>query len=261
MRTCAFLLVLLIGSLSAPAQVKNLRYTSSEEIVWAGVDRASDLLIVLQSGAVEKINLSGQRTGRYSFDQIPTLIDPLDGAQAFYYFRSTGAYGTLTSDLSFTHASVLEPSLAVTPWLICPMLHELWILDVGDFTLKKTAAGATTQGWETPLPALVSRNPVDLVYMKEYQNYLFLLDKSAGVHVFNSLGKYVKTIKEKGAKYFGFLGGEVYFIRENQIIYTDLFTGETRNQEISLCRNAFLVDENVYLVYDRYVDIAPFKTQ
>ncbi len=256
-----FTSMLMLCLSSAQAQTGTIRYTAEAEIIWAGVDRASDLIIQLKSGVVEKINLAGKRVGRYKFDQVPTLIDPLDGAQAFFYQRNSGKYGTLSSDLAFATLVDLEPSLAVTPWLICPMLHELWILDVGDFTLKKTAGGAITQGWETPLPPVVSRNPDDLIYMKEYQNYIFLLDRSAGVHVFNSLGRYVNTIREKGATYFGFLGGEAYFTRGREIIYADLFTGETRNQEISPCRSSFPVDEYVFLVYDHYVDIAPFKTQ
>jgi hypothetical protein len=260
MRTFVFLLVLLICSLPAPAQVKNIRYTAPEEIVWAGVDRASDLLLVLQSGAVEKINLSGKRVGRYKFDQIPTLIDPLDGAQAFYYFRSTGAYGTLSSDLSFTHASVLEPSLAVTPWLVCPMLHELWILDVGDFTLKKTASGASTQGWETVLPKVVSRNPEDLIYMKEYQNYIFLLDRSAGVHVFNSLGRYVKTLAGRNASYFAFIGEEIYSIQESRMNLTDLYSGETRILDLPTKADfTFVVHEFLYSIKNKEIIIAPFK--
>ena len=260
MRTCAYLLLLWICSLTTSAQVKNIRYTAQEEIVWAGVDRASDLLIVLQSGAVEKINLSGKRVGRYSFDNIPTLIDPLDGAQAFYYFRSSGVYGTLSSDMSFTHASALEPSLAVTPWLVCPMLHELWILDVGDFTLKKTAGGATTQGLETSLPPVVSRHPEDLIYMKEYQNYVFLLDQSAGVHVFNSLGRYIKTLAGKNAAYFAFIGEEIYSIRESRMNLTDLYSGETRTLDLPFRANfSFVVDEFLYAVTNKEITITPFK--
>ncbi|HQQ97922.1 MAG TPA: hypothetical protein PLX35_11695 [Cyclobacteriaceae bacterium] len=256
-----FTSMLMLCLSSAQAQTGTIRYTAEDEIIWAGVDRASDLIIQLKSGVVEKINLAGKRVGRYKFDQVPTLIDPLDGAQAFFFQRNSGKYGTLSSDLAFATLIDLEPSLAVTPWLICPMLHELWILDVGDFTLKKTASNAATQGWETLLPPVVSRNPDDLIYMKEYQNYVFLLDRSAGVHVFNSLGRYVKTISEKGATYFGFLGGETYFANGNKIIYVDLFTGDIRNQEISLCRSSFPVDENIFLVYDRYIEITPFKTQ
>lgn len=256
--TCAALV--LICSLTAFAQVKNIRYASSEEIVWAGVDRASDLLLVLQSGAVEKINLTGKRVGRYSFDQIPTLIDPLDGAQAFYYFRSNGTYGTLSSDLSFTNASVLEPSLAVTPWLVCPMLHELWILDVGDFTLKKTSAGAKTQGWESQLPPSVSRKSEDLLYMKEYQNYVFLLDRSSGIHLFNSLGKAVKMIGEKDIAYFGFIGEELYYQKGNRLVLTDLYSGEVRELTIPLPGDyVFVVDEFIYIVNKKTVDILPFK--
>jgi hypothetical protein len=245
---------------SAQAQTGTIRYTAEAEIIWAGVDRASDLIIQLKSGVVEKINLAGKRVGRYKFDQVPTLIDPLDGAQAFFYQRNFGKYGTLSSDLAFATLVDLEPFLAVTSWLAAPMLHELWIVDAGDFTLKKISSRCSAIAWEVAMSAIVSHNAEDLIYMKEYQNYVFLLDRSAGIHVFNSLGKFLKTIGEKGISYFGFIGEEIYYTKGGQLILTDLYSGEVRTMALLGSSQFYLlVDELLYAVAGKEIQIIHFK--
>ena len=43
------------------AQEKQITVETNSEILWAGVDRASDLLILLKSGEVQKLNKEGKK--------------------------------------------------------------------------------------------------------------------------------------------------------------------------------------------------------
>ena len=51
------------------------------------------------------------------------------------------------------------------------MLHELWIVDAGDFTPRKPPGVAIA--WEVYHAGnSIAYNVEDLIYMKEYQNYM-----------------------------------------------------------------------------------------
>ena len=242
------------------AQDKTIIYEASDEIVWAGVDRASDLMIILKSGEVQKINKEGKKIGSYLFKTPPTLLDPLDGAQSFYFSRPENTYGNISSDLTIATQTPLDPAFAISPWLVCPALHELWILDGTDFSLKKTKLKATAIGFETPLNHAPSKRIDDYISLREYQNYIFLLDKDAGILMFNGLGKYIKTIGERDIKYFSFIGEEIYFLSGNGIVLVDLYTDERRVLPLPVaCQFALLIDDRIYTVSGKRVTIMEFK--
>lgn len=249
-----------LGVVTLQAQSKTTTIETTAEIVWAGVDRSGDLFLVLKTGEVQKYDKDGKRFGSHVFKVPPRLFDPLDGAQSFYYLVKDNIYGNLSSDLSTITKNLLDPSFAIHPWLVCPALHELWILDSADLSLKKTKLLATSIVFETSIKQLSLKKPADYVYMREYQNYLFLLDKNTGIHMFNGLGKHIKTIVENDLGYFSFLGEEIYFIKGNQVILTDLYTDERRMFPVPIpCHFVLLTDDRLFAVDVKKVSIFDFK--
>ena len=61
--------------------------------------------------------------------------------------------------------------------------------------------------------------------MREYQNYVFLLDPSRGIFIFNSLGRHIKTLDVPGVQSFNFLGEDLYYLRNDSLEFFNLFTG------------------------------------
>lgn len=219
------------------------------EAVWAGVDRPGDLTVLLKSGEVIKLDKNGIRQGRFQFKNTPTLYDPMDGAQSFFFDRTTNTYGFLDASMTEENPHQVDPSFAITPWLVCPVLHELWILDAADFNIKKTKLHAAAISLENQLKHLPQKQIEDYTFLREYQNYTFLLDKNAGIHIFNSLGRFVKTEGIKGLDYFNFLGEEIYYKSGDTLNFTDLYTGETRKVSLPRsCQFALVTDERQYLV-------------
>lgn len=250
----------LFGVYNLQAQSKTTTIETTVEITWAGVDRAGDLFLVLKTGEVQKYDKDGKIIGSHTFTVRPRVFDPLDGAQSFYYLAKNNTYGNLSSDLSTTTENLLDPSFAIHPWLVCPALHELWILDSADLSIKKTKLRATSIAFETTIKQLSPKKPANYLFMREYQNYLFLLDKNSGIHMFNGLGKHIKTIVEQDLGYFSFLGEEIYFIKGNQVVLMDLYTDERRMFPIPLpCRFVLLTDDRLFAVDARKVSIFDFK--
>ncbi len=232
------------------------------EVVWAGVDRPGDLFVVLVNGDVIKFNKDGARLGSYSFGQPPALFEPMDGVQSFFFQSGEKRYGNLASDLSTAVTHDLDPSFAIAPSLVCPSLHELWILDAADLSLKKTKMKSLTISLESALQHLPDKKPEDYTYMREYQNYLFLLDVQSGVHMFNSLGKFIRTLGVKHMKAFNFLGEEIYFLEGDHLTFIDLYTQEMRSVKVpSGCLFALVTDDRLYAIGQDTVTFMPFKVE
>lgn len=255
-----FLAISFASVLSLQAQNKIVQFETEAKVIWAGIDRPGDLFLVLTTGEVQKFNKDGKRIGSHGFRTPPTLFEPLDGVQSFYYFQDENVYGNLSSDLVSNTQHHLDPAFAIKPWLVCPSLHELWILDSMDFSIKKTKLNSATILLEAVFKHLPQKRMEDFVYMREYQNYLFLLDKNAGIHFFSSLGKFIQTFEVKDILYFNFLGEEVYYKNGNELIFIDFLSGEKR--QITLpqpCRFALVTDEYLYAVEETRVVIYTFK--
>ena len=139
-------------------------------------------------------------------------------------------------------------------------MRELWILDSADFSIKKTTLNSTTISLEAALQHLPQKRIADYTSLREYQNYVFLLDQTAGVHVFNSLGKYVRTLGEKHMAYFNFFGEELYYISGQELVFIDLYTSERRIIPLTEgVRFALLNDDRMFAVGTRSVTITSFK--
>jgi hypothetical protein len=188
MKPSGLLITFFLAAFIAGAQPGKITIETQSEILWAGVDRPGDLFLVLSTGEVQKFNNRGQLIGTHGFKTPPTLIDPMDGVQSFYYLQRENLYGNLSYDLADATQHPVDPAFAIAPWLICPSLHELWLLDSSDFSLRKTNMSSMAIAFEAGLKHPANKKADDYRYMREYQNYLFLLDKHAGVLLFNTLG-------------------------------------------------------------------------
>lgn len=260
-RTCLTGLFL-VAFLLTEGQNKPINYNTGSEITWAGVDRAGDLFLVLVNGEVQKIDKEGKKLGTIKFNKTPTLLDPLDGAQSFYYKRGDNTYGNISSDMTRVTTNTVDPSFAIRPWLVCPALHELWILDSADFTIKKTQMKSTVISLETTLNHPSEKKLSDYTHMRAYQNYLFLLDRTEGVHMFNGLGKLIKTMGEKDLRYFNFLGEEIYFTIGAEIIFIDLYTNKKRTlPKPADCEFVLLTEDRQYSITGKSVSISSFKPE
>lgn len=252
--------LILLLALPFLARSQTQTITVEAEIVWAGIDRPGDLFVLLANGEVQKYEKTGKKVGSHRFGSLPTLIDPLDGVRSFFYFRQGQRYGTLSYDFSDVDEKVLDPSFAISPWLVCPALRELWILDSADFSVKKTRLNSQTISLESTLKHLPDKKISDYGSMREYQNYVFLLDKTAGVHVFNPIGRFVHTLGKKNMNYFNFLGEELYYVSGNDLVLIDIYNLEMRTRPLpGEYTFALLNDDHVYGIKGKEIHITPFR--
>jgi hypothetical protein len=180
----------------------------------------------------------------------PTLFDPRDGARLFAYYRAHQQYEYYNPSFEVTASYTVDPAFAIRPWLICPSGdHKLWVLDSADHSLKKLNAQHTEVEVEVVIDSTLIGDASAFTALREYQGFVFLLDPCKGIYIFNSLGKHIKTISESGIGAFNFLGEELYFLKQGQVRFLNLFTAEGRSLPVQKpARMVVLTDERMVLV-------------
>ena len=227
-----FLLALpLFPVAKASAQPKETTTLYLDNISTVSVDRLGNFYFVLPGGKMEKYGPDGVLLNEATQHILPlTLLEPWNPLKVFIYSSESGKYRFLDHHLSLLEEKQLEPSLSITPQLVCPAneVHKAWVLDAADYSIKKVDLSTNEILVDAPLPPLWATDSSRYVFMREYQNKVFLLDQNKGIIMLNMLGKPVTTIEVKGLGFFNFLGEELCYRRQGDIALFDLYTGETR---------------------------------
>lgn len=235
--------------------------TLSDTIVSAAIDRPGDFYALTSSGQIQRFNRDGKLTLLYKAEKQPTLFDPRDGARLFVYHRGDQHYEFLNPSFELIASYKIDAAFAIQPWLICPSgEHKLWILDKVDNSLKKIDVKASEVEVEVVVDSTLIRDAEAFKTMREYQNFVFLLDPSMGIYIFNSLGRHLRTIAAPGIRSFNFLGEELYYLNAGKLEFFNLFSTETRQMKIDpQYTDALLTDERMILFTRGKIDIWPFR--
>jgi hypothetical protein len=246
-------------SLPLYGQVKTVRTLQiNDTIAFAAVDRPGELYLLTKTGQLQKFDKDGNLLNLHKGKHTPTLFDPRDGSRLFAYIRELRQYWFLSPSFEITTAHELDSAFAIDPWLICPSGdHNIWVLDAADNSLKKidTKTGNVT----VEISASV-KSKENVGYMREYQGFLFVLDREKGILIFSSIGKLIRVLPGKDIPFFNFLGEELYYSSNGKMQYFNLFSAETRESVLpGGSRILLLTDERQFNVraLDVVISTAP----
>jgi hypothetical protein len=226
----------------------------SDTIQFAAVDRPGELYILTNAGQLQKFDYDGKLLNLLKTKFKPTLFDPRDGSRLFAYYRDIQQYWFYNPSLEVTSMHELDSALAIDPWLVCSSGdYALWMIDATDNSLKKidTKSGLLTVEVSLPTP----NDKSEFIYMREYQGFLFVLTRTQGIYIFNSIGKLIKTIPGKNITYFNFLGEELYYPAQDHLVFMDLFSGESRQVQFAHGRYVLFTDERAFVIGVKQIDI------
>jgi hypothetical protein len=246
---------------AAPAQEEIKSITLSDTILYTAIDRPGDFYAVTKSGQIQRFDPDGKLNRLYKGEKPPTLFDPRDGARLFAYYRHDQHYEFLNPSFKTIASYRIDSAFAIQPWLICPSgEYKLWVLDQADRRLKKIDVQASQVVVEIVVDTTLVEGVKDFTFMREYQNFVFLLNPGKGILIFNSIGKHIRTIEVERIKRFHFLGEELYFLKEGKLQFFNLFTAEMREVKTEKgFMDALLTDERIALFKPLSIYIFPFR--
>jgi hypothetical protein len=256
-----FILYFLILTVPTYAQKKISTVEVRDEIIQATVDRVGELYIETKGGEIQKFDVNGKLLSVYKNRPSPTLFEPRDGSRLFAYFKNERRIDYMNPSFEATSTYNIDSAFVIEPWLVCSSGdHNLWIVDAADRTLKKIEPRKSSLLVDVKLPEGISTDFLSVTTLREYQGFVFLLDKQKGIHIFNGMGKLIKTISAPQLTYFNFLGEELYYPVADKLTFLNLFSTETR--EISLggsFKFVLLTDERRFIVHETTIDFFEFK--
>lgn len=243
------------------AQKKIITFSPSAEINFAAVDRAGELYVITSNSQIQKFSTQGELLSVYKSGPTPTLFDPRDGARLFAYFRKDRRVEFLNPSFEVSTSYIIDSAFVIEPWLVCSSGdHNLWILDNADRTMKKINLRASTVEVDVKIPSEVSSDFSTISFLREYQGFVFVLDDLKGIHIFNGMGKWIKTIAAPNLPYFNFIGEDLYYPSKGKLVHLNLFSAERREMPINKpFKFAFLTDERLYIIEDKTIDFFEFK--
>ena len=106
--------------------------------------------------------------------------------------------------------------------------NNIWLLDESTLTLREFDPNTLRPVQSTPLDLLIGRSRPDFRFIRQYQNNIYLVDRSTGVYVFDNLGNYRKKLPFPGLNMVGFRGDELYFMEGGAIIFFHLYSQTER---------------------------------
>lgn len=223
-------------SLLFPALAQDWRLVSSysfNPISQVSQDRYGNVYIIEQEGVIHQFDSLGRKQNLiYSPPVIAdvTLFEARSTVRLFAFYRDLQSFTLLNRFLTpIENYQFDEEKIRFVRVANLSADNQLWVVDDVDFSIKKFDKNFNTITLRTPLDLLLKNKDYDINYLCEYQNQLFLNDRSTGIWIFDNLANFKKQIGlSKGTDYFNFVDEEIYFLENEEIRLIHLYTFEER---------------------------------
>ncbi len=130
----------------------------------------------------------------------------------------------------------------------------LWLLDESALTLREFDPQALRVVQSTPLDLIIGRSRPDFRFLRQYQNTIYLVDRTSGIFVFDNLGNYRKKLPFLGLDFITFRGDELVYLAGGQLHFFHLYNLTERTQPLpadldaTTVRQVLLGDQYAYFI-------------
>jgi len=202
---------------------------STLPVTAAAADRRGDFYLAFDNGTLSKYDSTGVELINYSPKRLGTitLIDTWNPLKIFIFYKDYQSITILDRFLDPTIEYDLSGKSQGFIRLACPSQdNSFWLIDDSYNGLLKFDPIEQKVRSKLPFNEAV---PTDgaVIFMREYQNILFLMLSNGEVVYFDNLGNYLGKISRIAAgQSFGFGTNQVHWAEENAFVAVNLYSGE-----------------------------------
>jgi hypothetical protein len=161
------------------------------------------------------------------------LLEAWNGLRPFAFYRDLQEFILLDRFLLADNNSQIDPEKIPYARLVAPALDgNLWVFDEASFVLKKIDIRNQSSLFSTPLDLILKAKSYELVFMREYQNLLYLADKQGFVLQFDQMGNFKKKLPLQKAEWLGFEEDELYTIEKDSLHFFQPYSFKTRKEPL-----------------------------
>ncbi|TAF63444.1 MAG: hypothetical protein EAZ55_13680 [Cytophagales bacterium] len=227
----------------------------------AAIDRNKNIYIADEQGNVFKTDTLGNILLQYTA-QMPNEVHTIES----WLTMKTLLFYQITQQIVILNRFLQQP----ITWELPPEQvgfaqaanwsadEQVWIFDVSDFHLKKFHLNTQEVTFAIALDVIWKKKNSQVLYLKEYQNQVFLCDETLGIACFDLLGNHKYTLPFLGIKHIGVAGNQIYFLQENTLVFFDLYEKTIQKWELPEKKQpkfAIYVDSFVFLAFESEIQL------
>jgi hypothetical protein len=196
------------------------------DVDYMSVDWLGNIYLADGSGNIDKYSDKGQKLERFSPSKKGkiTVLEAWNPLKIFVFYSGLQQYAFLDRFLINDNRFDLKNISTFVGMSTNSLDNNIWLVDYADFSLKKYNMNFNQIVINRPFDLLLDPKNYDITHMREYQNLLFVSDSKTGILVFDNLGNYLQTIKDRGVHYFNFNGDQVYYILNHQLVQRNIYS-------------------------------------
>lgn len=225
----SILIVLSFGTFQVFSQlIINDTLSFNQKISSSSVDRVGNLYLAFEDGTISKYNseldslvsYSPGKTGKIS------LLEAWHGFQVFSFNEEFQEFLILNRFLTQDTEYYL-PDIIADYVNQCTLSNDqnLWVFNETGFKLMKVNIYTKEVLIDNPLEFLINEDDSQIIFMKEYQNKLFLLINDSTIYIFDNLGNYLNKIEANYIIDFCFYRDQLYYLGNESINRLHLYKG------------------------------------
>lgn len=210
-----------LTSLFSIAQTKP-EYVTVDNAILFSQDRYNNIYYITETQDVKK--WSDQKL-IYSSPKRKkiTHIEAWNTAKIFLFSREFQEYTILDRYLTELSTKTFNmDEVGFADFATMALDGNIWLIDNTNFSLKKISISTNTTMLTTNLNLIIPQVENEVIFMKEYGNFLYVCTQHNGILVFDNLGTYKKKISYDGVAFLAFKDDVMYFTQNNETIYFDL---------------------------------------
>lgn len=200
------------------------------------LDRQGNIYTSNIEGAIEKYDRNGVLLRHFSSNKQskPSLIEAWQGLRVFSFYKEFQEYLLLDRLLNNSERYNIDNQKISGFTVLATMAADdnIWLLDAQSLSLKKIDINNQEVILETSFSLNLPSKNFDFIFMREYQNLLFIADKNNGVLVFDNIGNYLETLNLGNLSQLSFNGSNLVTLKAGSLLLLDLYTKEKREIEL-----------------------------
>ncbi|MTI22403.1 hypothetical protein E1176_15330 [Fulvivirga sp. RKSG066] len=263
MKSKVVILLLLVCQLPGLAQKLIPRDSFlTKGVETASVDQSGNIYLANSNGSLKKYTSAGEFLVEFSPQKKGniTLVEAFNQLKIFIFYEYFQEYLYLDRFLTNSNRFDAREITDFAGLITSSMDDNLWVVDLVDFGLKKFNITYGQFTIQTSFDLILDPDNYDITYLREYQGKVFMSDSQSGIMIFDNLGNYLQRLDYKNVNYFNFIGNELYFLQNNEIILYDLYN--KIEKRIPLNKTPFLTlisGNQLWTIDKKYVRLYDFR--
>lgn len=259
----AMILGLILLGFTGKAQewqlIKTTQLETSCEL--SSKDRNNNLYIADLRGSIYQYDQQGNQLNLYSTKQLGQiyLLESWQGLRTFAFYQDLQEYLITDRFLSNERTYQLPPNSYIRLATLSQDLN-LWTLGEDNLLLRKINTTDQSIMIENQWSSDFAGEDLNVTYLKEYKNRLYLLDRGQRVIVFDNFGNYITVIEAEGVQTISFTDSYLWANQVDSVLKIGLNSLE--REAIDLPTNAdqlYVINGVYYLITENQLSLYNYK--